>query len=91
MKLSKRLRKWRANLTTQTPLDYVLMLHEDIIGFADEVKALEAENDRLRELVNDMWICISRGTGWDCTACPLYGTRECDFEGRMITLGIEVE
>jgi hypothetical protein len=47
MKLSKRLRKWRRNITTQTPLDYVLMLHEDILGFADEVRALERENKLL--------------------------------------------
>ena len=51
MKLSKRLRKWRKNITTQTPLDYVLTLHEDIMGFADEVKALEVENKKLRKLV----------------------------------------
>lgn len=49
MKLSKRLRKWKANLTTQTPIDYVITLRADINGFADEVKALEAENAKLRD------------------------------------------
>ena len=95
MKLSKRLRKWRKNLTVQTPLDYVLVLQEDIMGFADEVKALEAENKELKALVKNMQTCINHvaetAVNWDCTTCPLYGTRECDFEGRMITIGIEVE
>lgn len=54
MKLSKRLRKWKANLMTQTPVEYVLTLRTDVNGFADEVKALERENDKLRELVADM-------------------------------------
>ena len=53
MKLSKRLRKWKANLTTQTPVDYVITLREDINGFADEVKALEAENAKLRMCLGD--------------------------------------
>ena len=48
MKLSKRLRKWKVNLPAWTPLDY--MLREDVNGFADEVKVLESENARLREL-----------------------------------------
>lgn len=52
MKLSKRLRKWKANLTTQTPIDYVITLREDINCFADEVKALERENAKLREYVD---------------------------------------
>lgn len=47
MKLSKRLRKWRRNITTQTPFDYVLVLQEDIRGFAEEVRALERENETL--------------------------------------------
>jgi len=53
-----------------------------------EVRALKA-------LVRDMYTCINHVTGsdahWDCTTCPLDGTRECDFEGRLITMGIEVD
>jgi len=95
MKLSKRLRKWKANITVQIPIDYMLMLRDDIDGFADEVKALEAENKELKVLVKNMQTCINHvaetAVNWDCTDCPLDGTRECDFEGRMITMGIEVE
>lgn len=55
MKLSKRLRKWKGNLTTQTPIDYVITLRADINGFADEVKALEKENAKLRVLARTNW------------------------------------
>ena len=56
---------------------------------------LQRENEKLKALVRDMYACINHVTGtdvhWDCTNCPLDGTRECDFEGRMITLDVEVE
>ena len=95
MKLSKRLRKWKANLTTQTPIDYVITLRADVNGFADEVKALEMENAKLRELVRHMHMCTEHiegfGVYYDCDNCVLDGTRECDFSQRMRELGIEVE
>ena len=65
----------------------------------DELRATCADLydhiDELKALVRDMYTCINHVTGtdahWDCTTCPLDGTRECDFEGRLITLGIEVD
>ena len=52
------------------------------------------EFEELKQLICDMYTCINHVTGtdahWDCTVCPLDGTSECDFEGRLITLGIEV-
>lgn len=55
MRLSKRLRKWKANLTTQTPVEYVITLREDVNSFADEVRSLERENAKLRELARKTW------------------------------------
>ena len=53
------------------------------------------EVNKLKALIRDMQTCINHvaetAVNWDCTDCPLDGTRECDFEGRMITMGIEVE
>jgi len=61
---------------------------------SSEISRLRAENAKLKALVRDMYTCINHVTGtdvhWDCTTCPLDGTRECDFEGQMITLGVEV-
>lgn len=77
MKLSKRLRKWKANLTTQTPVEYILTLRADVNGFADEVKALERENAKLRELVR----------------CLVYATNPLDratLIANAAELGIEV-
>ena len=74
---------------------------DEVSGFCDyfsaRVKDLEAENAKLRELVNDMWICISHGSeGWDCTGCKrdpdsvcIMGI--CEFSQRMHELGIEVD
>lgn len=85
MKLSKRLRKWRKNITTQTLLDYVLVLHEDIMDFADEVKALEMENAKLRELANAMLQYIDPASHQDTCGieCPAHsickGKSMCSF------------
>ena len=50
----------------------------------------ESESTKLRELVRDMYACISNGAGIDCSACPLDGRDECYFDLRMSRLGIEV-
>ena len=54
MRLSKRLRKWKVNLTTQTPFEYILTLRSDVNGFADKAKALESENAKLKEGLEDV-------------------------------------
>lgn len=96
MKLSKRLRKWKGNLTTQTPAEYVLTLRADVNGFADEVKALEHENarlkadvEKLRELARDAIRTISCDRCWherqgNCTPS------QCVWDERADSLGIEV-
>jgi hypothetical protein len=55
---------------------------------------LKEENAELRKLVRDMWhqSCTYDTT---CDGCPRYvkhwdGTEECEFETRIIKLGIEV-
>ena len=50
-----------------------------------------ADNTELISLVRDMYTCIEHiegAYGNNCTGCPLDGTSDCDFEGRMIALGI---
>lgn len=62
-----------------------------------EVSRLKRENVKLRELVNDMWICIAHGSeGWDCTGCRRDPDSVCimgisEFSQRMRELGIEVK
>ena len=58
------------------------------------IKKLETENGELCKLVRDMWhqSCTYDTT---CDGCPRYvkhwdGTEECEFETRIIKLGIEV-
>lgn len=60
----------------------------------DRACKAEAENAKLRKLVRDMWhqSCTYDTT---CDGCPRYvkhwdGTEECEFETRIIKLGIEV-
>lgn len=103
MKLSKRLRKWKANLTTQTPIDYVITLRADINGFADEVKALEKENAKLRELARKNWH-IAMSERYTLDSVRAYDNMSMDPEeyvkaidtelgkarSRMCELGIEV-
>ena len=60
MNISKQLRKWKANLTTQMPVEYVLTLRADVKGFADEVKVLESENEKLR----------ADAAHWELEHCP---------------------
>ena len=55
---------------------------------------IKAENEKLRELVRDMCICMCNITNADytCKDCLLSNdTRNCDFERRMEELGIEVD
>lgn len=65
-----------------------------IVGLANDAREIEQEMDALKALVQDMYTCVryieETAVRWDCTACPLDGTRECDFGGRMSALGIEV-
>lgn len=89
MKLSKRLRKWRMNLTTQTPVEYVLTLRADVNGFADEVKALEVENKKLRELARDAIRAITCDRCWHEGQGHCTPTR-CVWDERAASLGIEV-
>lgn len=62
-----------------------------------ELEKTKADNAKLRELVNDMWICIAHGSeGWDCTGCRRDPDNVCimgisEFSHRMRELGIEVE
>jgi hypothetical protein len=58
------------------------------------IDALDKKNAELCELVRDMWhqSCTYDTT---CEGCPMYvkhwdGTEECEFETRIIKLGIEV-
>ena len=58
------------------------------------ITALDDDNAKLRKLVRDMWhqSCTYDTT---CEGCPRYvkhwdGTEECEFETRIIKLGIEV-
>lgn len=69
----------------------------DKLALRKQVRELEDENAELRELVNDMWICISHGSdGWDCTGCKRDPDSVCiggisEFSQRMRELGIEVD
>lgn len=60
-----------------------------------KVARMDDANIALRQLAQDMWACIGHidevtGTYYSCTGCPLDDTAACDFEGRMVALGIEV-
>lgn len=74
----------------------------DLVVLHDECGEMEpveyvprSEVEKLKALIRDMYTCINHVTGtdvhWSCADCPLDGTRECDFEGRLITMGIEVD
>lgn len=61
-----------------------------------EMERLEAENAKLRELVEDMLACINNVSAhdthcWDyCDFCKMYTTKgRCDFESRMRELGMD--
>ena len=52
----------------------------------------DAENAKLKQLVRHMYTCIEHADDVNgCTGCPLDDTSDCDFEGRMIALGIEAD
>lgn len=60
-----------------------------------EVKRLEAENEKLRELVRHMRTCLEHyepGDTISCEQCPYDNeTWGCDYERLMAELGIEVD
>lgn len=47
---------------------------------------LQAENEKLRELVRDLYACINHR---DCDCCE-YADEACEFERNMSELGVEV-
>ena len=69
-------------------------LYETCMAYKELAEMRGAENAKLRKLVRDMWhqSCTYDTT---CEGCPRYvkhwdGTEECEFETRIIKLGIEV-
>lgn len=61
----------------------------------DENERLESENAKLRELVRHMGACIQYLDRSDedggCVLCPYQSVEhDCEFESRMLELGIEV-
>ena len=76
--------------------DYADQMEANEKKAVSENAKLRVENEKLRELVNDMWICISHGEGWDCTGCRRDPDSVCimgisEFSQRMRELGIEVD
>ena len=93
MGLSENLRAWKKNLTTRTPAEYVLTLRSDINCFADEAERIESENERLRDLVRELWISCPIGED-DCRECEHNMPNDglgCELYVRMRELGIEVK
>ena len=72
-------------------------IDETCAGWAEAYEALEAENEKLRKLVRDMWRDIPKteSCGWDSSANTCTGIDECHGEcalwHRMHELGIEVD
>lgn len=89
------------NITLQATKSYLLMNSNPTTGELRRVriewKKDRDENAKLRELVADMWICISHGSeGWDCTGCRRDPDVVCirgisEFSQRMGELGIEAK
>ena len=52
----------------------------------DMVHSSDRRNDKLRELVRNLYACINHR---DCDDCE-YADAPCDFEGEMRELGVEV-
>ena len=78
--------------------DYILKLEESRDGYVEELRKneqLKAENEKLRELVRDMWRDIpkSEACAWDSSANTCIGSDscigECSYWYRMVKLGIE--
>lgn len=67
------------------------------LAMKEAIDQFKAENDKLRELVRDMWRDIpkSESCGWDTDANYCSGSDECKGECaywyRMHELGIEVD
>lgn len=81
-------------MTVRISEGYVVLTRDEDERIAKRVTELEAENVKLRKLIRDMWhqSCTYDTT---CDGCPRYvkhwdGTEECEFETRIIKLGIEV-
>jgi len=55
-----------------------------------KVARMDDANMALRQLAQDMYMCIDHIDDVDCSGCPFDDTAACDFEGRMAALGIEV-
>ena len=91
-----RLKTENENLRRAAERDAAVM--EGLVSYIDDsrVDGIYSENVELRELVKDMWICISHGSeGWDCTGCKRDPDSVCiggisEFSQRMRELGIEV-
>lgn len=70
---------------------------EGIAEHAERIVRLEEENEKLRELVRDMWNDIpkSESCGWDMSTNTCTGSDECigecSYWYRMRELGIEVD
>lgn len=61
---------------------------------ADTICKIQAENEKLRELVRHLYVCnqrlwIDNGV-CVCALCP-YLEYDCEFEQRILNLGIEVQ
>ena len=82
---------WKANLTTRVVPEQVLTLRADVNAFADDVRLLESENVKLRELVRDIWQSCPVYVD-NCYGCEYHRSDgECELYDRMHELGIEVE
>ena len=78
---------WKAKLTTKVTPEQVLTLRSDVNVFVDDVRFLESENAKLRELVRAAWRCIH--TGASCSDCRLIAGG-CTLQTAMRELGVEV-
>ena len=76
---------WKAKLTTKVTPEQVLTLRSDVNVFVDDVRFLESENAKLRELVRAAWRCIH--TGASCSDCRLIAGG-CTLQTAMRKLGV---
>lgn len=72
-------------LSVRCELDVHYLTDEQMEAILEYVETLEAENDKLRELVRDMAVEI-RGLGVD-----LKRVGWCDYADRMRELGVEIQ
>lgn len=76
---------WKANLTTKVVPEQVLTLRADVNAFADDVRLLESENAKLRELMKASYRCIRSNVS--CEECRLVCSG-CTLQTAMRELGI---